>query len=379
MIRFLLLFFSVFIFCKTATYAQNLIFNPSFEERDSCPTENPNQVFKFCKNWMQATKGTPDLYAPCNIGYYSIPRSGTGYCTPLSGTSYSGMLLYAVYGMSGKEYREYIETKLAEPLIAGEKYHFIIYVKPSGGFGDDSRCYCNSIGMYFSEKIVKADSFGVLDYKPQITNQFRMMEDTSKWQVVSGEFTAKGGERYLTIGNFKRNKDTKTKFVKEKRQAMLGGEEFRNSYYYLDNIYVLPKSKLNSIESELSAFDELPNIPLWRGRVIPLKNIYFPFDKSNLNKPSVEELDKLVDLMTTNKRLDIKIIGYADTIGNNAYNLELSLKRAEAVKNYLIKKGGFKERRITIEAKGDTCPVNDNATEEKRKINRRVVIIVTRC
>ena len=99
----------------------------------------------------------------------------------------------------------------------------------------------------------------------------------------------------------------------------------------------------------------------------------------SLNKPSTNELDKLAELMTTNPRLDIKVIGYADTIGNNKYNLELSLKRAESVRNYLLKKGGFKERRITIEAKGDTSPINDNSTEEKRKVNRRVVIIVTKC
>ena len=250
--------------------SQNLIPNPSFEERDSCPSDNPNQVFAYCSKWWQATKGTPDLFAPCNYNKYSTPLNITGYSTPLAGTSYVGMLIYATYGMSGKEYREYIETKLTEPLVAGEKYQFIIYVKPSAGFGNETRCYCNSFGMYFSDKPVKADSFGVLNCTPQITNQYRMMEDTAKWQVVSGEFTANGGERYLTIGNFKRNKDTKTKYIQEKRSPNYSNIEIKNAYYYIDNIYVVPKKNINSIEADLSTFDELPNIPLWKGRVIPL-------------------------------------------------------------------------------------------------------------
>ena len=371
------IFIVVFLSISNICQSQNLIPNPSFEEIDSCPPDKPHQKFVFCKGWWQPTTGTPDLLTPCNTGSYSVPFNLAGYCTPLSGTSYVGMLLYSVYGLSKKEYREYLETKLLEPMVAGKTYKIFFYVKAAGGLGGSLSCYCNSFGMYFSERSIKADSFGVLNYKPQITNQYRMMEDTANWQVVSGEYTAKGGERFLTIGNFRRNKDTKTKYIQTKRPAHIN-EDYKSSYYYIDNIYSVENSKLKDVETEISTFDELPNIPIWIGRVVPLKNLYFSFDKANLNKSSTEELDKLVSLMTLYKRIHIKIIGYADTIGNNEYNLNLSLNRANIVKKYLIE-NGIKERRIEIEAKGDTKPINDNKTEEKRKINRRVEIIIRKC
>jgi OOP family OmpA-OmpF porin len=68
-------------------------------------------------------------------------------------------------------------------------------------------------------------------------------------------------------------------------------------------------------------------------------------------------------------------IGHTDSIGSNAYNQKLSLRRASAVKAYLVSKG-IEANRIYTEGKGETQPVADNRTKEGRAKNRRVEIEV---
>ena len=72
----------------------------------------------------------------------------------------------------------------------------------------------------------------------------------------------------------------------------------------------------------------------------------------------------------------IKVIGYTDSIGSDSYNLELSLKRAETVSEYLITKGIISKSRIDFYGKGNKCPIAPNSTEKGRYKNRRVELII---
>jgi OOP family OmpA-OmpF porin len=68
-------------------------------------------------------------------------------------------------------------------------------------------------------------------------------------------------------------------------------------------------------------------------------------------------------------------IGHTDSIGSNAYNQRLSVRRAEAIKSYLVSKG-VEANRIYTEGKGEKQPVASNKTKEGREKNRRVEIEV---
>ena len=101
----------------------------------------------------------------------------------------------------------------------------------------------------------------------------------------------------------------------------------------------------------------------------------FDFDKSFL-KP--EGRAKLDDLVVKVKDITLEVIiavGHTDSVGANAYNQRLSVRRAEAVKAYLVSKG-IERNRIYTEGKGETQPVADNRTREGRAKNRRVEIEV---
>jgi OOP family OmpA-OmpF porin len=102
---------------------------------------------------------------------------------------------------------------------------------------------------------------------------------------------------------------------------------------------------------------------------------FFDFDKSVLMPAGKAKLDDLVGKV---KGINLEVIiavGHTDSVGNDAYNQKLSVRRAEAVKAYLVTKG-IEKNRIYTEGKGEKQPVADNKTKEGRAKNRRVEIEV---
>ncbi|ALV06345.1 outer membrane protein OmpA [Roseateles depolymerans] len=102
---------------------------------------------------------------------------------------------------------------------------------------------------------------------------------------------------------------------------------------------------------------------------------FFDFDKSVLKPDAKTALDDLVG-KTGDINLEVIIaVGHTDSVGSDEYNQKLSVRRAEAVKAYLVSKG-LEKNRVYTEGKGEKQPVADNATAEGRAKNRRVEIEV---
>ncbi|MEM7110455.1 MAG: OmpA family protein, partial [Bacteroidota bacterium] len=112
--------------------------------------------------------------------------------------------------------------------------------------------------------------------------------------------------------------------------------------------------------------------PLQVGTRKILRNIYFDFDKASFKDESYTELNKLEAMVAQNSGMTIEISGHTDNIGNNTYNKDLSQRRANAVKNYLVDKG-IDARRIMSIGYGEERPLASNDDErEGRELNRRV-------
>jgi outer membrane protein OmpA-like peptidoglycan-associated protein len=103
-----------------------------------------------------------------------------------------------------------------------------------------------------------------------------------------------------------------------------------------------------------------------------LRNLYFDFDKATFKTDSYTELNKLEAMMNQNPGMVVEIAGHADAVGTKEYNQQLSQRRAQAVKDYLTKKG-IDTRRVKPVGYGKSKPLASNDDEEDgRELNRRV-------
>ncbi|TSE23412.1 Outer membrane protein A [Tepidimonas aquatica] len=101
----------------------------------------------------------------------------------------------------------------------------------------------------------------------------------------------------------------------------------------------------------------------------------FDFDQAVLRADGKAKLDELVTkIKATNLEVAIAV-GHTDSVGSEAYNERLSLRRAEAVKAYLVSKG-IPADKVRTEGRGEREPVADNATPEGRAKNRRVEVTI---
>jgi OmpA-OmpF porin, OOP family len=108
-----------------------------------------------------------------------------------------------------------------------------------------------------------------------------------------------------------------------------------------------------------------------KGETIRLNHLIFAQGKATIQSESFEELDEVVQMMKENTRMEIQLEGHTDNQGSPKANMELSEKRVEAVKKYIVSKGIQKDR-IKTKAFGGTQPLKNEMTQEARALNRRV-------
>ena len=108
-------------------------------------------------------------------------------------------------------------------------------------------------------------------------------------------------------------------------------------------------------------------------KVYTLDNVFFDTGKSTLKPESSKELNELAEYMQLKKTMVVEIAGHTDNVGNKDANQKLSEDRANAVRNYLIKKGIAAEH-IVAKGYGDTQPVADNTTDKGKQKNRRTEV-----
>ncbi len=104
-----------------------------------------------------------------------------------------------------------------------------------------------------------------------------------------------------------------------------------------------------------------------------LENVFFETDKYDILPQSEEDLYNVIEHLNQYPKLQILLTGHTDNVASENYNLQLSKKRAESVRNFFIK-NGIPQNRLKIDFKGESQPLRSNESEEGRAINRRVVI-----
>jgi outer membrane protein OmpA-like peptidoglycan-associated protein len=162
------------------------------------------------------------------------------------------------------------------------------------------------------------------------------------------------------------------------RTGQTAGDMATDAANAADNAWDMTKAKLADVKlAEIT----LPGV---RVRGDSTYNVYsvdetvlFDTDKSEIKPSAAETLKQITGSIGQRYGTrQVRVMGFADSRGDKDYNKELSEKRAEAVKNYLVTNGSIDASRISVEPMGEAMPAASNATAAGRKENRRVEIAV---
>ena len=322
--------------------------------------------------WWQPTKGSSDYFHPCGGRECQTPRNKMGIQTAHNGVAYCGIYC------SKENYREYLQTELKEPLASGHRYRVSYWVS----LADKSPYAVATLGALLTidriadsswEILMKREAIPIEDnrlqiiatyYEPQVLNPLsEVLDNTKEWVEVSGEFVAKGGERYLTLGNFRSFNHSNVNDLGNNNAVLQG------AYYYIDDVTV------NCLDchpqKELADTMVAPH----KGDLIALEGVFFEVDKSNIMPQSYNALQRLIELLVTVPTMRIELHGHTDNQGTAEHNRLLSEARAQAVTEYLVEHG-IDRKRLAWKGFGKTKPVDTNDTPEGRQHNRRVEYLI---
>lgn len=339
--------------------AQNLIRNSSFEEITDLKNDG---AFIIAHDWKRYTNLFPEN------GKYIVNLllrlKYNGFYDKRTGNEAS--FLRGLF-KNGEHDADYLSQKFNEPLKKNCKYLVKFYVKAPVYSG----VYIQEIGAHLSQKpitpkIIKGKGRMLYGIRPQIMAD-SILDNEKEWTEISGEYIAKGGEQYITIGCFTTYKRTHIELTKV-YQSMLSSEKLNGQYYH----YPIDDVSIEFIE-ELEQAEVVANLPA--GESIIFENILFNTNSAQLQSSSLPVLDKLVDVLQNNQSIQILIVGHTDNDGDSIKNLQLSSDRASSVVSYLQAKGISNER-LKFKGFGDTKPIASNDNSDGKQSNRRVEITV---
>lgn len=113
-----------------------------------------------------------------------------------------------------------------------------------------------------------------------------------------------------------------------------------------------------------------------RGLIVSMPDVLFDFNKYTLKPEAREKLAKISGIVLAYPDLKLNIEGHTDSIGSDEYNQQLSEKRADSVRGYLVSQG-VKSENVSATGLGKANPVADNSTAQGRQLNRRVEMVVS--
>lgn len=248
----------VLFWANFSSYGQeNLIPNWSFEELrwpDSefpCPTSSA--AISLTKYWLSAD-GSVDYYHSCSNSdwpSYGVPLNRGGWQQAYDGEAYAAL---GCYTWQFPNAREYLRVELAKPLTRGGGYYFEMHVS----LYDSLNYAISGIGVLFTPDDTRYwDDEDFFDAAPQVENpQNNLLNDKENWMTISGQFVAEGGEKFLTIGSFRRDVHETIVQVSNHPQSIYNWDE---SGYYIDGVELYEDNSISIVENETIRTTLYPN------------------------------------------------------------------------------------------------------------------------
>ena len=144
-----------------------------------------------------------------------------------------------------------------------------------------------------------------------------------------------------------------------------------NATFSNNEMIMLHQSWRDVFIQDIQQKRKAPLIREWERKNFVFEPIYFDYDKDSLKTEYHAYLKDMVRVVLDHTDLRIKITGHTDADGSEAYNKDLSARRAKAIQDFFIKEG-LKPHKLVIDFKGEDQPVDNNKTENGKQRNRRV-------
>ncbi len=370
--------------------SENLVANGSFEE----VSKKPKRLGKIemATGWISPTGVRADLFTSGGAEEIDVPLNVFGKEEPKDGNRYAGII---VYNKLKSNERSYLEGKLEAPLKKGMTYCIKFYVS----LAEASKYATNNIGIALTKR-----AFGTTEKVPIIEeptlmhfeNDLKPLAGRYNWTEICGVFEAKGGERWVSIGNFL--SDDEIKRIKVKPDNSVKVSVIPQAYYYVDNISVqlLDTERGETCECATADVGESYSTTIYQKifnvdedmtptEKIEAHQVFFAFGRDALTTEGEESLDFIAEQLKENPDLKIQIMGHCnameDSVGmENDYYAGMDSKRIAAVMKYLTEKGEIPSNRMISSTKGSSImneEIQETDDEDLRMAkNRRVTFKV---
>jgi len=369
---------------------QNLVRNAGFEKFYTCPDNYTVEYTKrFIPDWVMPTKGTPDYFNRCSKEMVGVPQNFMGSIFPAEGNGFVGLVLldtpdvkeeidYRDYVHSGPlapvtitnanikkpdtkrrvkpiNYREYLQTQLITTLQPNQLYR----ISFKYALAQHSTFVSNRLGIVFTQNPIKQKD-GVLPYKPNaFIDTVALFATPGIWVEFADTFRTRGGEIYMTFGNFYDDKQTQyfsndISGINTTLQRTILTNQV--AYYYIDDVKLEPVKAADAgvlsprfVPFSMLKHNELSKIDTIGRFFALLDEVFFDIGQPGTKPRSLCQLDGLVDYLTLNPPVGIELNGLiheveTDTVGVNS--------RLNATKKFLID-NGIGEYRIKLRALDD--------------------------
>lgn len=379
MAKMLLSFLAVFI--TLISYTQNLVGNTGFEERNVCVEYNVTcapEAWFFLPRYFRMSPVEPDS------NHYEIISMGH----PRKDYSAGNFIYTKLLCVLQPKTRYRISFRIHIPTFDFDYLDFWL----SPGEPGSRR---NSIYSGRPSFSITPDS---------------VSGNRKRWMDVHYTFTAKGGERYMLIGNLQQQALVKAKRSSRKRKTV---------EYWIDDISLYPVDTATRTCAEYEAIKDQvyrnnarhpgrfiesipidsslitgykrpdtvkvkppvvvtprPNPPTPKIDTLIIPDVLFHFNSSRLNRAFASRLDSLGIKLRNIRFSRLVVAGHTDDRGTDDYNMHLSTDRAITIRNYLADKFGLNRQLMETIGYGESQPRDTNATPAGRQQNRRVELII---
>ncbi|MBC5991225.1 OmpA family protein [Pontibacter cellulosilyticus] len=348
--------------------AQNLVKNPSLE------------IYKDGVVGFRRISGTPDVASKYDK-VIQYPPYYNSYQADLPTRSVSSVRFgdICLCQWFSETSSELTQVQLRKPLKKNKEYLVSLYtIKASV-----REPAISEVPVYFTKKKLPSTSkvYGFeeheltgqqIPYVSLTSARSPVLDSMEDWVKVSAVYRAKGGERYLTIGNFLGANQEALEAMNPEGWEEIKRYIVQGTYYCYDNISVIPLSEAVPEEGEITKPTNVES-PFAADRIITLSDVNFLTGSHDILPVAFPTLDALADFMATESEVTVHIMGHTDDVGSEEDNLRLSVRRAKAVKQYL-ESNGVAADRVTYTGFGENEPKVLNSTDENRARNRRVEI-----